>query len=124
MGKRKLLVIDFETDPFLHDRLPIPFAWGAYDGDNYWHDWIPRAWETPRLCARTLVDFLKAQAAEGISYIIYAHNGGKFDFLFFLDELDGRDKDRQRSDTAGASSWTCAPRFLCDHADSTFSARR
>lgn len=89
MGKRKLLVIDFETDPFLHDRLPIPFAWGAYDGENYWHDWTPRAWETPRLCARTLVDFLKAQAAEGISYIIYAHNGGKFDFLFFLDELDG-----------------------------------
>jgi hypothetical protein len=31
---------------------------------------------------------LATLTAEGDEFIIYAHNGGKFDFFFFLDYLD------------------------------------
>lgn len=83
--KQKIAVIDFETDPFLHGRLPVPFAWGFYDGERYIEHWQSNAWESNE-CVDVLVNFLLDQDDE---YLILAHNGGKFDFLFFIDKLSG-----------------------------------
>lgn len=64
---RKIAVIDAETDPFRHGRVPAPFVWGYFDGIEY------------REFRET--DELAAFIAER-DEIIYAHNGGKFDFFF------------------------------------------
>lgn len=70
-------VIDFETDPFLFMRAPRPFKAGFYDlkdgykefsGDN---------------CATQLIIYLESRQDP---MTIYAHNGGKFDFFFLLEE--------------------------------------
>lgn len=73
MSARRFAVIDAETDPFKFGRIPVPFLWGYFDGDNYEQFTDTRA----------LIDFIKDQDA-----IIYAHNGGKFDFHFLLDDLE------------------------------------
>lgn len=62
-------VIDAETDPFLHGRVPVPFMWGFFDGDDY------EMFRTTEELADKISNY------EGI---IYAHNGGKFDFHFLL----------------------------------------
>lgn len=85
--KRRIAVLDFETDPFLWDRIPVPFAWGFYDGERYIEHWQERAWESPEECAKILGDFLHDQTEP---YLVYAHNGGKFDFLFMLDRFEGK----------------------------------
>ena len=73
-----LAVFDCETDPFLHGRFPQPFAVGFYDGRNFLHFWGDSAKERFIAFLRTIP-----------RHLIYAHNGGKFDFLFFLDHLEG-----------------------------------
>jgi hypothetical protein len=85
--KRRIGVIDFETDPFKFERLPVPFAWGFYNGDVYKSGWESDAWKSPTACARSLVDFLLYDLKE--PHLILAHNGGKFDFLFFIEQLSG-----------------------------------
>ena len=84
MAKRKaprIIAVDCETDPFLHGRIPSPFLWGAYDGlrDEYWifHN------------TADFVAWLKEQDC-----IAYAHNGGKFDFMFLLPFLEDTTKTR------------------------------
>lgn len=67
---RKIITIDCETDPFKHGRIPQPFIWGAYDGEDF------------RTFTST-TDF--AQWLQGQHVIAYAHNGGKFDFMYLLD---------------------------------------
>jgi hypothetical protein len=69
MPRAKIITIDCETDPFKHGRVPKPFIWGAYDGETflYWRDTI---------------EFLKWLSKQKV--IAYAHNGGKFDFMFLL----------------------------------------
>lgn len=86
--KQKIAVLDFETDPFLHGRLPKPFAWGYYDGDRYIEHWESDAWES-NACVNVLVNFLEDISIGGESRLILAHNGGKFDFLFFIEHLEG-----------------------------------
>lgn len=83
IGARRVAVIDAETDPFKHGRVPAPFAWGFYDGETY-RDW----WKT-KTCDPTavMIDFLDAYPEP---LIIYAHNGGKFDFMFFIEKLNGK----------------------------------
>lgn len=80
MGKkketRKVAVIDFETDPFLHGRDPRPFAAGFYDGENYLEFWGDD-------CVTQLIIYLESRKDP---LVIYAHNGGKFDFFFLLEE--------------------------------------
>lgn len=83
--KRRIAVIDFETDPFLHGRLPRPFAWGFFDGDRYVEHWQSNAWNDNE-CTNVLVNFLLDLPDD---YLILAHNGGKFDFLFFIERLTG-----------------------------------
>jgi hypothetical protein len=64
---REIWAVDCETDPFEHGCVPAPFLWGAYNGREY-HEFA----ET-----EDLVRFLSAK-----NIIVYAHNGGKFDWHF------------------------------------------
>ena len=70
--KRKVWAVDCETDPFLFDRVPEPFIWGAWSEDEYLV--FDGPWATQKFAA---------WAAEQHAFL-YAHNGGKFDFIFLL----------------------------------------
>lgn len=82
-----IATLDFETDPFLHGRIPIPFSWGFYDGTTYHECWIKNASTTPTLCVEKLIEFLNDLEEP---HLILAHNGGKFDFMFLLPYLSGK----------------------------------
>lgn len=73
---RPIAVIDAETDPFRKGRIPQPFIWGYYNGEDY------REFTKTADLARFLSDR---------DEIVYAHNGGKFDFHFLLPYLDAYD---------------------------------
>lgn len=66
---KKISIIDCETDPFLHGREPKPFIWGYYDGGTFSHFGD----------TSTLILHLSKRKE-----IVYAHNGGKFDFHYIL----------------------------------------
>ena len=70
---RLIAVADCETDPFKHGRIPKPFIWGYYDGDDY-HEFYD---------TDSFVEFVKE-----IPCIVYAHNGGKFDWHYVLDHVE------------------------------------
>ena len=71
--KRKIVAVDCETDPFLKDRVPEPFIWGAYDGLDF----------TVYDDAGELIEAFRDK------YVyMFAHNGGKFDFMFLLRYID------------------------------------
>jgi len=74
--KRRIAVIDAETDPFRKGRIPKPFVWGFYDGEIY------LKFDT----TESLVEFLATQ-----DVICYAHNGGKFDFHYLIDWFEAWD---------------------------------
>jgi DNA polymerase type B, organellar and viral len=74
---RKLAVFDFETDPFKFGRIPVPFSWGFFDGEKYSYDWGEK-------CITNFLNFLEDTEDD---YLIYAHNGGKFDFMFFIEHF-------------------------------------
>jgi hypothetical protein len=73
--KTKIAVIDFETDPFKYGRDPKPFAGGFFDGTVYQDFWGPH-------CVEQLAQYCERQPDR---LLIYAHNGGKFDFHFLID---------------------------------------
>jgi len=68
-------VLDFETDPFLAGRIPYPFACGIYFSENDYK----ALWE-PNIIDKT-VELLHSLPA----CILYAHNGGKFDFQYMVE---------------------------------------
>jgi hypothetical protein len=68
----RIAVIDMETDPFKYGRLPLPFACGFYDGADYVQTWGDS-------CVTEMLDFLKRYQKP---LVIFAHNGGKFDFWY------------------------------------------
>jgi hypothetical protein len=74
--KRKIdfAVIDAETDPFKKGRIPQPFIWGFYDGIEY-HEFA------------TLGELLAHIATLG-KVLIYAHNGGRFDYHYLRDDFE------------------------------------
>ena len=73
------MTIDCETDPFKAGRIPQPFIWGCYDGrDNDYREFAT---------AGELVAYLRE-----LDVIVYAHNGGRFDFHFLREHIDS---DRQ-----------------------------
>lgn len=75
--KYTIAALDFETDPFLYNRNPLPFCWDFYDGKihtTYWNKF------DESLCVPKLVEFIENLREP---HLIYAHNGGKFDFLMF-----------------------------------------
>lgn len=75
---KEIWVCDAETDPFKAGRSKIePFIWGAYNGDEY-HEFLK---------TDDLIDFFKDKEV-----IVYAHNGGKFDYHFLLHRLEPYDQ--------------------------------
>lgn len=68
-SNRRLIAVDCETDPAQHGRVPIPFVWGVFDGTNFFHFFS----------TDEFVEWLKKQRV-----IAYAHNGGKFDFMYLI----------------------------------------
>lgn len=79
--KRPIATIDAETDPFSKQRakdnlLPMPFVWGFYDGGLMDADKPFYYFEE----TAELVEFVRDK-----EFIIYAHNGGKFDYHYLKD---------------------------------------
>lgn len=70
---RRITTLDFETDPFAYGVRVKPFLAGYYDGENFQSWWNEK-------CVTQFLSFMDGQQA---SYV-YAHNGGKFDFLLGL----------------------------------------
>jgi len=70
---RKIVTGDCETDPFKFGRIPKPFIWCIFDGEVY------HTFKT----AKEMVEFLKDK-----EWIVYFHNGGKFDYFFMLEYLE------------------------------------
>lgn len=82
-------VVDTETDPFDLDEFgnPIfvkPFSIGFYDGAAYWDFWGDD-------CVDQYFRHLEANYAPN-SLIIFAHNGGRFDFMLYLEWLNAGQK--------------------------------
>lgn len=75
---RPFAVLDSETDPFKQGRIPDPFVWGFYDGlmfRHFTHD-----------TAHSMIEWIADQ-----KIIVYAHNGGKFDYHFLLPYMEPYD---------------------------------
>ncbi len=69
---RKIHTIDAETDPFKRGRIPKPFIWGHFDGVKYTY-------------YRDLADLI--EVLKDLRVVVYAHNGGKFDYHYMFDYL-------------------------------------
>jgi len=78
--KKRICVYDTETDPFAEDRIVAPFSVGFYDGECYVDFWGDDC------IAQFFAHLAEHYADEEL--LIYAHNGGRFDFYFQLDYLD------------------------------------
>lgn len=76
MTTKNIWVADSETDPFDGVTIPAPFIWGLYNGSDYYE-------------FNSTADFM-AFALTLENAIIYAHNGGKFDWHFILDYLESQ----------------------------------
>ena len=72
---RRVATADCETDPFKKGRIPRPFVWGFYDGDEYREFW-----------GDTQDDFAEFLGQQDV--ICYMHNGGKFDFHYLIEYFD------------------------------------
>ena len=70
--------LDIETTPFAHGNRPVPIAVGIMSENNY-VDFFGHG-----DCVRRAKEWLKTQPAGKI----YAHNGGRFDFHFFMKEWE------------------------------------
>lgn len=77
-----IAAFDFETDPFKYERVPQPFVWGFKTADDYVSCWS----ESPEYCIKSFFDHLDTLKQP---HIIYAHNGGKFDFMYFIEKFQG-----------------------------------
>ena len=72
-GDKPFAVVDCETDPFKAGRIPVPFVWGFYDGSEY-HTFTN---------TDEFVAYIKDYDG-----VVYAHNGGKFDWHFLKDYFE------------------------------------
>ena len=86
--KRTIAVIDCETDPFKRGRIPAPFIWGFYNGETYEEFTNFNEVPSTKLLkdmrdTSELIPYLQSQ-----DIIVYAHNGGKFDYHFLLPHLE------------------------------------
>lgn len=90
---RPIAVIDAETDPFKRGRVEIkPFIWGFYNGETYkeftYFENLPEkiAKAAKKEGMQDFTEFIPFMEEQEI--IVYAHNGGKFDYHFLLDYLE------------------------------------
>jgi len=70
---RPIWTVDAETDPFKKGRIPKPFVWGVFTGEEY-HQFTD---------TEELIIFLQDKEV-----ICYAHNGGKFDWHFLTEYVE------------------------------------
>jgi len=82
-GGKQVWACDCETDPFDHGAEIRPFIWGLYDGKEFW-------------TFNSTISFVQFVRSKRI--ILYAHNGGKFDFMFLCRLLS---KPRHKSSMDG-----------------------
>jgi hypothetical protein len=75
---KPIYTLDSETDPFKHNRLPLPFCWGLHDGRRFSYTW-------GHTCTEEILEML-FELPPGI---IYIHNGGKFDIFFIIKAILG-----------------------------------
>jgi len=73
---RDICIADCETDPFKYGRVPKPFLWGYYDGSMFVPFW-------GKNCTTRFVNYVKQK-----TIILFAHNGGKFDWHFVFKHFD------------------------------------
>jgi DNA polymerase elongation subunit (family B) len=78
-----IAVMDFETDPFEYGLKIAPFVAGLYYDTDEVKGMYRFFWGSD--CVTQLFDYLRDLKRP---MIIYAHNGGKFDFRFFINELE------------------------------------
>ena len=64
---KQFWTLDAETDPFLYGRTPEPFIWGMYEGVKGQYKEFYNT--------NDVIEFIRDK-----NIIVYAHNGGKFDF--------------------------------------------
>lgn len=74
--RREIWAADCETDPFKAGRIPAPFIWGAYNGNQY------KEFNT----VKEFVEFISERKC-----LVYAHYGGKFDWHFLKDYFESFD---------------------------------
>lgn len=77
--ERPIAILDIETDPFRYGRIPMPFAVGIYTASSWRSFWGDTCIE----------DSLAYLAAWKHEHIVCAHNGGKFDFMYYLNAISG-----------------------------------
>lgn len=75
--KFELATFDCETDPFEHGAEIEPFCCGLKVKDTYMSFWGLD-------CFEQCDEYLKGLTADGIRLLIYAHNGGKFDWIYLI----------------------------------------
>lgn len=75
---KPIYTIDVETDPFDYGSVPKAFACGIYDGKGY------LSWWGADCIAKMMAHIYHLPPG-----MIYAHNGGRFDFFFILDYILG-----------------------------------
>ena len=112
---RPIIAIDCETEPFKRGRPSYtPFVWGAYDGETY-----KEFWDNDQF-----YHWLKNQ-----NCIAYAHNGGKFDFLFMVPYMEsgteptiinGRIAKVKFGDAELRDSWCVIPSPLASYKKDEF----
>lgn len=81
--RQEIWTLDCETDPFSLERnkrneIPQPFIWGAYCHET--QEYV----ELPDGCS--VADFFADRGA-----LVYAHNGGRFDYMYLRDHLNSDD---------------------------------
>lgn len=79
MSVRPLAILDIETDPFLYGRVPQPFAVEVYTVEQSKQFWGSN-------CIEDSIAYL---ASWSQPHVICAHNGGKFDFMYYLQYITG-----------------------------------
>ena len=80
-ASKEIAVIDIETDPFEFNVRPRPFCIGFKTHDNYVSWW-------GNDCLEKFFQYLQNHVKNPL--IIYAHNGGHFDFFFFVEKMTGK----------------------------------
>lgn len=90
----RVAVLDCETDPFSLDDATAnvfgaPFAWGFYSRDADGFEVYREVWTAdPDTSESGVADMMQWIADQDQSYLIYVHNGGRFDFHFLWDWVD------------------------------------
>ena len=71
---RPFFTLDCETDPFKRGRVPVPFVWCLYTGEQYIVDW--------GVHPTKIIEFIRETEC-----VVYAHNGGKFDYHYLTQDF-------------------------------------